>query len=98
MQTTITFLKGYRCFKRGEILRLDTGNSLILVGDQGSGKSSIFYLMNHLDKLKDTAKVEYCGPKKTRFFDTEKMNPRIKGSLGESNTEFAVSLFGTFNS
>ena len=98
MLTTITFLKDYRCFKQGEVLKLDTGNSLILVGDQGTGKSSIFNLMNHLNEYKEIAVVDYRGPRQTRFFDTEKMNPRTQNSFGISKVDFAVSLFGTFSS
>lgn len=98
---TITFKKDYRCFKQGETLHLDTGdNSLILVGDQGAGKSSIFDLMRNLDdKYKDVASADYNGPKKTRFFDTEKMNPRSRKDLsGGTSLDFNISLFGIFHS
>jgi ABC-type lipoprotein export system ATPase subunit len=98
MLCLITFLKDHRCFKQGEVLRLDTGNSLVLVGDQGTGKSSIFDLMNHLNKYKDVVTINYEGPQKTRFFDSEKMNPRVQQNLGGSGASFGIGIFGLFNS
>jgi predicted ATPase len=54
----------------------------LIVGENGSGKSSMLQLISDVQETK-TKKV-VCEPVDFRYFDTEKNNPRIKGSLADS--------------
>lgn len=80
MLKKITFLKDYRCFKKGDTF--DFEPLTLLVGDQGCGKSTILQLVStagskHSDEiLKITA-----GRIETRAFDYEKNNPRVSSHV-----------------
>lgn len=75
---SVTFKTDHRCFKQGQSINFRHMN--IIVGDQGCGKSTLLELMaknntNVIDiNLTDLGKAGVS----TFYFDTEKMNPRIK--------------------
>jgi predicted ATPase len=56
----------------------------VIVGENGSGKSSLLYLLttNHED-FKKFRSIDF-DPVEYRFLDTEKHNPRLKHDLGDS--------------
>jgi predicted ATPase len=87
MIKSITFKTDWRCFKAGEHFKIDPGLNL-LVGDQGTGKSSVVTLFkwaisNH-PELKRVADIE-ADSIEVWVFDFEKDNPRackyVKSSL-----------------
>lgn len=72
----------YNCLKSG--LVIDAKPITLLVGDQGSGKSSLLTLLSQLSN-KNTKAVELIlnddatkNGVETFYFDTEKNNPRLK--------------------
>lgn len=81
MLHSLTFKKDYRCFKSGEYLPFQPGINL-LVGDQGSGKSTVFQLIRNLGKNEEivTAKVDRI---QMFSFDFEHDNPRIATVFNE---------------
>lgn len=78
--TTITLLKDYRCFKKGDVFELKKFN--LLVGDQGCGKSTLLQLLVDWNKGgRDMIQVEHTDElKKYVFFDFERDNPRTASS------------------
>ena len=64
----------------------------IIVGENGSGKSSILYLLTNVSKELEKIRKITTDPVTYKFLDTEKENPRIKGNLDYSkNFEFTVA-------
>lgn len=91
MLKKITFLKEYRCFKKGDVF--DFEPLTILVGDQGCGKSTILSLIGKADdrQTKEIIKIT-AGKIETRYFDYEKHNPRMSSyveSVLDVATRFA---------
>jgi len=76
----VTLLKDHRCLEKG--LKIDDLQDItLLVGDQGCGKSSLLQLLgDNNTEMISVGLSEYCKTKgvKTFFFDSEKMNPRVK--------------------
>jgi predicted ATPase len=91
----IRFKADYRCFEKGYKLTFKPGLNL-LVGDQGSGKSSLLGLVRDLAagdpyKKKDAEKLVKVVAERCiiRCFDFEKDNPRTKSYFGD-NAMFQV--------
>lgn len=80
MIKTLTIKKDWRCFKAGEHFEFNPDINL-LVGDQGSGKSSLILLLRRIIEgqygIDELAKVtaDRC---ETRLFDFEASNPRVQ--------------------
>lgn len=76
----IEFLVDYRCFRAGYAIEFRPGVNL-LVGDQGSGKSSLLKLIRRIGQ-KDERSSKVLGltvsPCQILSFDYEKDNPRSK--------------------
>lgn len=69
----------------------------IIVGENGSGKSSILQLMSTYKKNNGDCKIKKAkGYITTKYFDTETMNPRLKSSANDSN--FKYNLYSHFTS
>lgn len=89
----------FRCLPKG--FRIDFKPLTLLVGEQGSGKSSLLGLMK---EQSSKIEIELTDEARTKgvpffFFDSEKMNPRIKDPhTYDSNDGFKTSLFSRFNS
>lgn len=80
----VAFNKDFRSFKSKEIIEFKSGINLI-VGDQGCGKSSLFYSL--LNWQESGISMEYDRNKGYLFFDTETMNPRLETSF-KAHKEF----------
>lgn len=84
MLKKLTFLTDHRCFKKGDVITFD--KLTLLVGDQGSGKSTILELLGDSKKFKEKdifkAETENNVRLQTYWFDYEKHNPR-KNSVFE---------------
>jgi len=78
----IILTRDYRVFKKFTRIDFRPGITL-LVGDQGSGKSTILSLLSPLhEKSNDSLRTFKCDNRVQVFsFDTEKDNPRIKGRI-----------------
>lgn len=85
MLESVTFLEGSKDFRKGilrpgETIKFIPGLNL-LVGDQGSGKSSLCALIGDKEMRKKDAIYDYKTtdglPVNVGYFDTEKKNPRI---------------------
>jgi len=97
MLKSVKFKKKYRCFKRGDLFEFRKGINL-LVGDQGTGKSSLFGIIRELflgkTDAKKLAKGEIVPPLQLLYYDFEKDNPRTQhyfdaGSVGfQLNSHF----------
>jgi predicted ATPase len=68
----------------------------IIVGENGSGKSSVLHLLNSPGENKDIMDI-IADPCDFRFFDTEKNNPRIKNDLSNSKN-IGYDLYSRFKS
>ncbi len=68
------FDKDFRCFKKGEIIEFKPGINL-LVGDQGRGKSTVFYSIMNWQEA--GIAMNYDPSSSYSFMDTETMNPRL---------------------
>jgi predicted ATPase len=80
MLESITFLKDYRVFKEGQVIEFKPGLNL-LVGDQGTGKSSLLKLIgDNAYEIVHAITTENQSIK-TCFFDFEKMNARTKSYI-----------------
>jgi len=91
MTINIKLLKDFRCFKAGETIQLP-GPACLLVGDQGTGKSSLLHIIRTGIKDKYAEVQSDAGPTELRFFDTEKMNPRTKDHFSDDqNVIFEVA-------
>ena len=80
MLKTLTFLKDHRCFKKDEAYEFRP--LTLLVGDQGSGKSTLVSIIRHPKKFTELVKITsnkiaLCS------FDFEKDSPRGDSSLRE---------------
>lgn len=87
----IKFKKDYRkVFKEDQVLEFRPGMNL-LVGDQGSGKSSLLDLFkkDNSKKMKETIEIS-CDLINTLAFDTEKDNPRTLGYFKDEMMRFQV--------
>lgn len=81
----IGFVKhDFRCFKQNDMFDFKPGINLI-VGDQGCGKSSLFYSI--LNYEKSGIAMKYNPEYGYRFIDTELMNPRLDSSF-KAHKEF----------
>lgn len=78
----IEFNEEFRVFEQGTIIEFP-GPVTILVGDQGSGKSSLmtacFKSTKHPFKKKVSVTIDDGTPSKASYFDTEQSNPRVQG-------------------
>lgn len=80
----IKFFKDFRCYKKDDFIEFKGGINLI-VGDQGCGKSSLFYsIMNYQES---GIAMDYDSDKGYLFLDTETMNPRLDDAF-KANREF----------
>ena len=70
----IGFTKDFRTFKNKDLLELNPGIN-IMVGDQGCGKSSLFYALANFNESGVACDYVACN---FIHFDTEKMNPRFQ--------------------
>jgi ABC-type uncharacterized transport system ATPase subunit len=99
MINSLKFKKDWRCFTKGKEFPFREGVNL-LVGDQGTGKSSIFTLL--VNKAKSNGSFDDIFSIKAtkcvvQSFDFEKDNPRKKGiSNTKSNAEFRNNLLSKF--
>lgn len=94
MLKSITFKADYRCFTKGQKFDFRPGVNL-LVGDQGTGKSSLLQLLQKkdLDVIKITAdRIESLS------FDFEKDLLRNKGSFARGNDKFRLQMGMMFSS
>lgn len=98
----IVFRREHRCFKRGRKLVFRPGVNLI-VGDQGSGKSTLIELVRDLAARSEhtrekTEKIVGRSGRKCRIlsFDFERDNPRTKSYLEESFSGMVVQMNSRF--
>lgn len=82
------FLKDYRCFKKDEKIVYHPGVN-ILVGDQGTGKSTLLYLLANSQKTKEIAKHHATQKMAIRYFDFEKHNLRTSAVFSDSISHMA---------
>lgn len=82
---TILFQQEFRCFPSKQQFDFKPGLNVI-VGDQGCGKSSLFYSI--INWTKSGIAMDYAEDNNGfKFIDTETMNPRLQESF-KSNREF----------
>jgi predicted ATPase len=92
MLKRLVFKEDFRCFSTGDTIEFRPGVNL-LVGDQGSGKSSILQALASVAQIKDymyplglakkvAVEVDPCA---VRAFDFEKNNRRTLGYLDYDN-------------
>lgn len=81
MLESVVFKNKFRIFAKGEKFEFKPGINL-LTGDQGSGKSSLLFLLSQ--NRKDTVQINTVGNKavESRSFDFEKDNPRLQSLTG----------------
>ena len=77
MLQQITFLKDYRCFKKGRAF--DFKPLTLLVGDQGVGKSTILQLLSKFNPKDKEPVIKMICPERieTLSFDYERDSPRM---------------------
>jgi predicted ATPase len=98
---SVKLIKGFRCFKAGETFEFHPGINLI-VGDQGSGKSSLLTLVSggewNSKEITNHRELDLVHEKGTPFraFDFERQNPRIQSHFGETSP--LVFLYGNSHS
>jgi predicted ATPase len=98
----VTFKEDFRNLKKG--LSIDFKPLTLLVGEQGSGKSSLLKLLSENDRkiLKfDLSEETILKGIKTYFFDTEKHNPRVRDMHEYTNingTPKGIGLGGKLSS
>lgn len=80
MLTSVKILKPHRLFKGGEQFTFRAGVNL-LVGEQGSGKSSLLALLMEPQHFKEVLAYKTTCASKTFSFDFEKHNPRKQGRV-----------------
>jgi predicted ATPase len=85
MIKSVTFNCDWRCFKAGDFFEFKSGVNL-LVGDQGTGKSSLIYLFSQAMRLNGVKETQRIASIESNFgkiclFDFEHDNPRIKGHI-----------------
>jgi predicted ATPase len=76
---SILWNENHRCFNKGESIGFKPVT--LLVGDQGCGKSTLLYELHTGGKHLTS---DCPTPVETRYFDTEKNNPRIAASLDDT--------------
>lgn len=88
MISALKFIKDWRCFKKGNEFSFFAGVNL-LVGDQGTGKSSIFQVISDAAKPKSRLKVAKLEATRctVQSFDFENDNPRKKSWAAAGNNE-----------
>jgi predicted ATPase len=92
MLLSLEFKIDFRCFKAGDKLEFSPGMNL-LVGDQGTGKSTLLNLLSGSSvglKREEIVKCKTSGKITTRYFDCEKDNPRVKALPENENFDFAL--------
>jgi predicted ATPase len=96
MIKSIRFKTDWRCFKEGDYFEFKPGINL-LVGDQGTGKSSILTLFRWAtgqeNELKRVANLQCEGLVELRIFDFERDNPRTRGYV-----KFAADVYMRYQS
>ena len=101
MTHDVEFLCKWRCFKKGQKIAFRKGAN-ILVGDQGSGKSSLLYAItcdpSGLDGGDEFRKLSFDKGDRFRAFDSEKDNPRTKDPNLLPVSMFAVGIVSRFGS
>lgn len=87
----------HRCLEQGFELKFE--EITLLVGNQGCGKSSLLSLLDNNSKIIEFSLNENCSSKgiTSFYFDTEKMNPRIKSLDSYSNLDGTDSGIGFKN-
>jgi predicted ATPase len=98
----ISFKKAHRCFKKGRLLKFHPGVNL-LVGDQGSGKSTVLQLLHDLATKSGherTTKIISVTSHGCRVidFDFERDNPRAKSYFDEGFAAFQFQMKAQFSS
>lgn len=95
---SLTFLENWRCFKINDVVNFRPGVNL-LVGDQGSGKSSILQALMAAGKMKKLYEFELhkkvkvkCDAGEIRAFDFEKDNLRMQHDFIAGSIENQVRL------
>jgi predicted ATPase len=96
MIESIQFKTDWRCFKEGDLFEFEPGVNL-LVGDQGTGKSSLLSLFrtsiyNEPD-FKKLVDIKCDGTVELRLFDFERDNPRTRGYV-----KFAADVYMRYQS
>jgi len=67
----------------------------VIVGENGSGKSTILELLIHSNVYKNICSINYSGKPQFLFFDTEKNNPRVNQPRDESYTQDIMMRFSS---
>ncbi|MFA5053778.1 MAG: AAA family ATPase [Parcubacteria group bacterium] len=98
MIKSVSFDSDYRVFKKGDTIEFLPGLNL-LVGDQGSGKSSLLGLIRDAAVKSRDKKVVSIEATETRvkFFDFEKDNPRVKSHMMDGDMGL-FQMHGMFRS
>lgn len=73
----VKFNNDFRCYKAGDTIEF-TKDITLLVGEQGCGKSSLFYSIMNFHESGISA--DFDPNSSYLFLDTEKMNPRLEDS------------------
>lgn len=81
----VQFRKDFRCYKAGEVFTFKPGINLI-VGDQGCGKSSLFYSIINYEE--SGIAMKYDAESSYALIDTETMNPRRLDSHKHTRPDF----------
>lgn len=79
----VVFLKDHRCFKAKDEVEFAPGVNLI-VGDQGTGKSTLIDCIRQAERYKDTIKCYAKGRVQTASFNFETDNCRGKSVFDDS--------------
>ena len=104
---SVAFKQSYRCFTQNETFDFTDKSLILLVGDQGCGKSSLLERMAHHDHKTLDIKLTPIGAKgvSSFYFDSEKMNPRIVDPIHYTNLDgtdkgigYAASIKARFTS
>lgn len=87
---SVAFLKDYRNFKMDDSFDLERP-IVLLVGDQGSGKSTLISEIFPTNKKSENVKIDAkaCN---VFIFDFEKNNPRTKGYLEDDSAKLKMQL------
>lgn len=83
---TIKFKKNWRYFNKDQIIELDNSKSIIFVGDNGCGKSSLMLLI-YINSLRNQLKKEN---KDYNYFDLSNHDRDILGTVN-------ISIFDNFD-
>jgi predicted ATPase len=82
----IKFNRKFRSYSEGQLIEFKSGLNII-VGDQGCGKSSLFYSIINWEESGISMARDGSVLPEYRFMDTESMNPRLKDSF-EAHRKF----------